>query len=103
MAVYKDEERGTWYCSFHYNDWTGKNCRKLKRGFKTRRELKEFLGKLYGLMDTDRIFYYIKTYLHKEMTRGAKKACVKRIRVHDLRHSHVSLLINMDFQQCQRE
>ena len=30
MAAYKDEERGTWYVSFHYNDWTGKNRRKLK-------------------------------------------------------------------------
>lgn len=31
------------------------------------------------------------------MTRGAEKAGVKRIRIHDLRHSHVSLLINMGF------
>ena len=31
MAAYKDEARGTWYVSFHYNDWTGKNKRKLKR------------------------------------------------------------------------
>ena len=38
MAAYKDEARGTWYVSFHYNDWTGKNKRKLKRGFRTRRE-----------------------------------------------------------------
>lgn len=29
MAAYKDEQRGTWYVSFHYYDWTGKNCRKL--------------------------------------------------------------------------
>ena len=41
MAAYKDEKRGTWFVSFHYNDWTGKNCRKVKRGFKTRREAKE--------------------------------------------------------------
>ncbi len=34
----KDEQRGTWYVSFHYYDWTGKNCRKVKRGFKTKRE-----------------------------------------------------------------
>ena len=27
MAAYKDEQRGTWYVSFHYYDWTGKNCR----------------------------------------------------------------------------
>ena len=42
MAAYKDEERGTWYVSFHYNDWTGKNKRKLKRGFKTRKEALEW-------------------------------------------------------------
>ena len=42
MAAYKDDERGTWYVSFHYNDWTGKNRRKLKRGFKTRKEALEW-------------------------------------------------------------
>ena len=29
--------------------------------------------------------------------RGAKEAGVKRIRLHDLRHSHVSLLIELGF------
>ena len=38
-----------------------------------------------------------KSYLHHEMDRGAKEARVKRIRIHDLRHSHVSLLIEMGF------
>lgn len=38
MAVYKDEERGTWYVSFHYRDWTGQDKRKMKRGFRTKRE-----------------------------------------------------------------
>lgn len=42
MAAYKDEKRGTWYVSFHYHDWTGKNRRKMKRGFKTRREALEW-------------------------------------------------------------
>ena len=42
MAAYKDEQRGTWYVSFHYYDWTGKNCRKVKRGFKTKREAPEW-------------------------------------------------------------
>lgn len=31
------------------------------------------------------------------MDRGSKKANIKRIRVHDLRHSHVSLLIELGF------
>ena len=30
-------------------------------------------------------------------SRGAKEAGVKRIRIHDLRHSHISLLIDMGF------
>ena len=31
------------------------------------------------------------------MERGAKEAEVKRIRIHDLRYSHISLLIDMGF------
>jgi hypothetical protein len=42
MAAYKAGERGTWYVSFHYYDWMGKNKRKLKRGFKTRKEALEW-------------------------------------------------------------
>ena len=60
-------------------------------------ELREYIGRLYGLMQTDRIFHVTKRFLHDEMTRGAKTAGVQRIRVHDLRHSHVSLLISMGF------
>lgn len=30
MATYKDEQRGTWYVSFHYYDWTGKIVGKLR-------------------------------------------------------------------------
>lgn len=50
-----------------------------------------------GFLPEDRIFPVTKSYMHREMTRGSQKAGVKRIRVHDLRHSHVSLLIHMGF------
>ena len=40
----------------------------------------------------ERIFEVTKSWLHHEMDRGAK-----RIRIHDLRHSHVSLLIDMGY------
>ena len=50
---------------------------------------------LYGLKKKDHIFTVTKSYLHHEMDRGAKAAGVKRIRIHDLRHSHISLLIDM--------
>ncbi len=42
MPTYKDKERGTWYASFYYEDWTGQKKRKVKRGFKTQREAKQF-------------------------------------------------------------
>ena len=51
----------------------------------------------YGLKKKDRIFTVTKSHLHHEMDRGAKAAGVKRIRIHDLRHSHISLLIDMGF------
>lgn len=60
-------------------------------------EMQDYLKSLYGLRLTDRIFPITKNYLHHEMDRGAKQAGVKRIRIHDLRHSHVSLLIEMGF------
>ena len=60
-------------------------------------EMKEYLQMLYGLKKKDRIFTVTKSYLHHEMDRGAKAAGVKRIRIHDLRHSHISLLIDMGF------
>lgn len=60
-------------------------------------EIQEYLGMFYGAGETDRIFPVSKSYMHHEMDRGAKEAGVKRIRIHDLRHSHVSLLIEMGF------
>lgn len=60
-------------------------------------EMLEFFGMQYGLKKKDRIFTVTKSYLHHEMERGAKEAGVKRIRIHDLRHSHISLLIDMGF------
>lgn len=60
-------------------------------------EMQEYLQMLYGLKKKERIFTVTKSYLHHEMDRGAKAAGVKRIRIHDLRHSHISLLIDMGF------
>ena len=38
MAVYKDKQRGTWYVSVYYTNWKGESDRKVKRGFKTRKD-----------------------------------------------------------------
>ena len=60
-------------------------------------EIQDYLKMLYDIEPDSRMFTVTKSYLYREMERGAKKAGVKRIRVHDLRHSHVSLLIDMGF------
>ena len=47
------------------------------------------------MLDTDeRLFPVTKSYLSHEMIRGCKNTGVKKIRIHDIRHSHASLLIN---------
>ena len=62
-----------------------------------REEMEDYFSRLYDLKDKDRIFTVTKSGLHHEMDRGCKISGVKRIRIHDLRHSHVSLLIDMGF------
>lgn len=55
----------------------------------------EFKDKLYDYEPDQRLFVVTKFYLHHEMQRGCKKSGVKKIRIHDIRHSHASLLIEM--------
>lgn len=56
-----------------------------------------YVSKLYGIENGDRIFYFTKAALDKEIKKGAEKAGLPPIRVHDLRHSHASMLIDMGF------
>lgn len=58
-------------------------------------DIKDYMDSLYDLQEDDRLFPITKYYLEHEMQRGIKESGVKRIRVHDLRHSHASLLISM--------
>ena len=58
-------------------------------------ELKDYISKLYGIKKGDRIFYCTKAAFEADIVRGAEKVGLPLIRVHDLRHSNASLLINM--------
>ena len=60
-------------------------------------EIRDYLRQLYGIGPADRMFPVTKYYLHHEMDRGSKEAGVRRIRIHDLRHSHISLLIELGY------
>ena len=60
-------------------------------------EIQDYLKMLYDIGENDRMFAVTKSYLYREMNRGAEEAGVKRIRLHDIRHSAISLLIDMGF------
>lgn len=60
-------------------------------------ELQEYLDSCYDIGPNDRMFPVGKSYIEREMKRGIREQNLKRIRVHDLRHSHVSLLINSGY------
>ena len=60
-------------------------------------EMEDFIKSMYGIAPTERIFQTTRSMLRRDMDLGTAKAGVKRIRIHDLRHSHVSLLIEMGF------
>ncbi len=64
-------------------------------------EMQDFFDSLYKMDDGSRLFEVTKSFLHHEMERGVKAAGVKRIRIHDLRHSSCALLINLGYSPVQ--
>ena len=60
-------------------------------------EMQTYIRSLYRISPDARIFPVTRSFLHHEMDRGCKLSGVKRIRIHDLRHSAISLLIDMGF------
>ncbi len=64
-------------------------------------EMDDYIQSLYGIDDDDRLFQVTKSYLHHELDRGAKESGVKRIRLHDIRHSNVALCIAMGYTPIQ--
>lgn len=57
-------------------------------------ELSDYIQSRYMLDADERLFPVTKSYHSHEMIRGCKNTGVKKIRIHDIRHSHASLLIN---------
>ncbi len=59
--------------------------------------LAAYMQTLRSLEERQRIFPYTKHYLYKRMEIGCRESGVKHIRIHDLRHSHASLLVELGF------
>lgn len=61
-------------------------------------EIKEYLDKQYELAPDERIFPITDRAVQKKMKQKTEEAKLKPIRVHDLRHSHIALLIEKGLQ-----
>ncbi|MGF6906224.1 tyrosine-type recombinase/integrase [Fusobacterium sp. PH5-44] len=57
----------------------------------------EYKNKLHYYESHQRLYQYTGHYLRHEMERGCKKLGIPKIRIHDLRHSDASFLINKNF------
>lgn len=57
----------------------------------------DYMKAIYGLRKHDRLFQVTKHAILRHLHEGCEKAGVKHIRVHDLRHSHASFLIDQGF------
>lgn len=65
---------------------------------KIAKHLQEYIDTLYQPQPKERLFPTLnKPNLAKMIAKTAKKAGIKKIRVHDFRHSHASLLIELGF------
>ncbi|MCD8295043.1 MAG: site-specific integrase [Clostridia bacterium] len=62
------------------------------------KEITEYVSKLYGIKPGDRIFYFTSSALSSEFKKLSEEAGLPHIRLHDLRHSHASMLIDMGVQ-----
>lgn len=61
-------------------------------------EIKEYLDSQYELAPDERIFPITDRAVQKKMKQKTEEAKLKPIRVHDLRHSHIALLIEKGLQ-----
>ena len=83
MAAYKDEERGTWYVSFYYEDWTGAKKRKVKRGFRTKKEALNFEAEYKRTAKADMDLSLIHIYLLITDSKGGNPIGWKRISIRE--------------------
>lgn len=73
---------------------TPRSKRRLEVSDEIMEEIKKYIGMLYCPNENTRLFPFLKYVFEKDIKFFAEKAGVKIIRVHDLRHSHASLLLH---------
>ena len=61
-------------------------------------ELKEYMGRIYDLQPGDRLFPIVQESVQHKLKKVIEQYGLKKIRVHDFRHSHVAYLIHQGVQ-----
>lgn len=74
---------------------TQKSRRVVPVPSKLAEEIRTYMATLYDVGPDDRLFPFTKHYFRRELLKASKAAGVESIRLHDLRHSHASLLIHL--------
>ena len=60
-------------------------------------DVKEYVNTIYGYKPEQRLFLTNKCTITYQMNRYCQLSGVKKIRIHDIRHSHASLLVELGF------
>ena len=60
------------------------------------KELQDYVASM-AIEPDERIFYFQKSGMRSEFKRATARSGLPEIRIHDLRHSHASMLIDMKF------
>lgn len=76
---------------------TENGTRVVTMPIKVMEDIKAYCGKIYGLSSSDRIFTFSSQLIRRAMNAAVIDTDIPKIRIHDIRHSHVSLLIDMGF------
>jgi len=76
---------------------TARSNRKIKLPSHTLEALKTHSGMIYDVSPSQPVFHWEKRFIEDGIQQAAELAGVQRIRVHDLRHSHASHLIELGF------
>lgn len=77
---------------------TEKSIRKVTIPEFLTEEIRQYTETIYGIDNDTRLFPVVAEAVQHKMKRHIEKSGVKKIRVHDIRHSHASMLINMGVQ-----
>jgi len=74
---------------------TEKSSRTIQVPAAVLQAVREYIPRLYDYQPGDRLFAYTRSYFYKERDAACEASGVKTIRLHDIRHSHAALLIDM--------